>query len=173
MKIGNLDLTASDIATTCHAFKLQYTNTSVSRFIMYLSGQDNPIWPAQDFPRWPHEKSPLFVHYNESFIDQQGCSLKMVRFFSSFIVAFLLTWSTWPIFSHLTYNAHSLGNKVIWREQIRKISITRSYRELLKNRSSVRVRSVFCKPTIAIKNLVKTQPLNEWDIRQKKVMKHK
>ena len=147
---------------------------------MYLSGQDNPIWPAQDFPSWPHEKSPLFGHYNESFIDQQGCSLKMVRFFSSFIVAFLLTWSTWPIFSHLTYNAHSLGNKVIWREQIRKISITRSYRELLKKRSSVRARSVFCKPTrphyhaIATKNLVRTQPLkrNERDIRQKKVMKH-
>ena len=26
MKIENLDLTASDIATACHAFKLQYTN---------------------------------------------------------------------------------------------------------------------------------------------------
>ena len=48
---------------------------------MYLSGKDNPIWPAQDFRSWPHEKSPLFGHYNKSFIDQQACSLKMVRFF--------------------------------------------------------------------------------------------
>ena len=91
MKIGNLDLTGSDITTMATHSNCNIQTTSVSRFIMYLSGQDNPIWPAQDFPSWPHEKSPLFGHYNESFIDQQGCSLKMVSFFSSFIVAFLLT----------------------------------------------------------------------------------
>ena len=55
---------------------------------MYLSGQDNPIWPAQDFRSWPHEKSPIFGHYNKSFIDQQACSLKMVRSFPRLLLHF-------------------------------------------------------------------------------------